>query len=80
MCNIQNHLYLMKLNFQIRQQLLRYLKPVEVFDSVGIKDVELQKEKWSQNKEQVEKMSEEALEELNKIKEDVEEKLNSFEV
>ena len=55
-------------------------KPVEVFDSVGIKDVELQKEKWSQNKEQVEKMSEEALEELNKIKEDVEEKLNSFEV
>ena len=55
-------------------------KPLEVFDSVGIKEVELQKEKWSQNKEQVETMSKEALEELNKLKEDVEEKLNSLEV
>ena len=32
------------------------------------------------NKEQVEKMAKEALEELNKIKEDAEEKLNSLEV
>ena len=55
-------------------------KPVEVFDSVGIKEVELQKEKWSQNKEQVETMSKEALEELNKMKTEVEEKLNSLEV
>ena len=53
-------------------------KPYETFDSVGIKEVELQKETWSQNTEQVEKMSKEALGELNKIKEDVEEKLNSF--
>ena len=52
--------------------------PFEVFDSVGIKEVELKKEKWTQNTEQVEKMSEEALEGLNKIKEEVEEKLNSF--
>ena len=55
-------------------------KPYEVFDQVGIKDVELKKEKWSQNKEQVEKWSTEALEELDKLKEDVEEKLNSLEV
>ncbi len=55
-------------------------KPLEVFDSVGIKEVELQKEKWSQNKEQVETMSKEALEELNKMKTEVEEKLNSLEV
>ena len=54
--------------------------PFDVFDSIGVKEIELKKEKWTQNKEQVEKMSEEALEELNKIKEDVEEKLNSFEV
>ena len=53
-------------------------KPFEVFDQVGVQDVELQTEKWSDNKEQVEKWSEEALEELNKIKEDVEEKLNSL--
>ena len=53
-------------------------KPLEVFDQVGIQEVELQTEKWSDNKEQVEKWSEEALEELNKIKEDVEEKLNSL--
>ena len=55
-------------------------KPVEVFDSVGVKEVELQKEKWSQNKEQVETMSKEALEELNNMKTEVEEKLNSLEV
>jgi hypothetical protein len=53
-------------------------KPLEVFDQVGIKDIELQTEKWSQNTEQVEKMSNEALEELNNIKEEVEEKLNSL--
>jgi len=53
-------------------------KPLEVFDQVGIQDVELQTEKWSQNIDQVEKLSKEALEDLNKIKEDVEEKLNSL--
>ena len=53
-------------------------KPVEVFDSVGIEEVELQTEKWSQNKEQVEKMTKEAIEELNKMKTEVEEKLNSL--
>ena len=53
-------------------------KPVELFDSVGIEEVELQTEKWSQNKEQVDIMSEEALGGLNKLKEDVEEKLNSL--
>ena len=55
-------------------------KPFESMDSVGIKDIELQKEKWTQNTQQVEKMAKEALEELNKLKEDVEEKLNSLEV
>ena len=53
-------------------------KPYETFDSVGIKEVELQTEKWSQNKEQVDMMSEEALEGLNKLKGDVKEKLNSL--
>ena len=49
-----------------------------IFNQVGVKDVELVQEKWSNNRETIDKMSEEALEELNKIKEDVEEKLNSF--
>jgi len=53
-------------------------KPLVVFDQVGVQDVELQTEKWSQNTEKVEEMSKEALEGLNKIKEEVEEKLNSF--
>ena len=53
-------------------------KPLEVFDQVGVQDVELHTEKWSDNKEQVEKWSEEAFEELNKMKEEVEEKLNSL--
>ncbi len=55
-------------------------KPLEVFDQVGVKDIELQTETWSQNTEQVKKMSNEALEELNKMKTEAEEKLNSFEV
>jgi hypothetical protein len=55
-------------------------KPLEVFDQVGVKDIELQTEKWSQNTEQVKKMSNEALEELNKMKTEAEEKLNSLEV
>ena len=49
-------------------------------DYISNREIELQKEKWTQNIEQVEKMSKEALEELNKLKEDVEEKLNSLEV
>ena len=53
-------------------------KPLEVFDQVGVQDVELHTEKWSDNKEQVEKWSEEAFEELNKMKTEVEEKLNSL--
>ena len=53
-------------------------KPFEVFDQVGIKDIELETEKWSDNKEQVEEMSKEALKELNKMKTEVEEKLNSL--
>jgi hypothetical protein len=53
-------------------------KQVVAYDQIGVKDVELHKETWSQNTEQVETMSKEALEELNKMKTDVEEKLNSF--
>ena len=57
-------------------------KPLEVFDQVGIQDVELQTEKWSQYTELVEtmskKMTKEAIEELNKMKTEVEEKLNSL--
>ena len=49
-----------------------------IFNQVGVKDVELVQEKWSNNREAIDKMSEEALEGLNKIKEEVEEKLNSF--
>ena len=55
-------------------------KPVEHFDQVGVKDVELHKETWSNNTEQVEMMAKESLEELNKMKSEVEEKLNSLEV
>ena len=53
-------------------------KPLVAFDQVGVQDVELQTEKWSKNTKKVEEMSKEALEGLNKIKEEVEEKLNSF--
>jgi len=49
-----------------------------IFNQVGVKDIELVQEKWSNNRETIDKMSEEALEGLNKIKEEVEEKLNSL--
>ena len=49
-----------------------------IFNQVGLEDVELEQEKWSNNRESIDKMSEEALKELNKIKEGVEEKLNSL--
>ena len=49
-----------------------------IFNQVGIREVELVQEKWSNNREIIDKMSEEALKELNKIKENVKEKLNSF--
>ena len=49
-----------------------------IFNQVGLEDVELEQEKWSNNREAIDKMSEEALEGLNKIKEEVEEKLNSL--
>ena len=55
-------------------------KPVVAYDQVGINDIELHKETWSQNTDRVEKLSKEALNDLNKIKEEVEEKLNSLEV
>ena len=55
-------------------------KPMEHFDQVGVKDIELHTEKWTQNQEQIDKMSKESLESLNKMKEVVEEKLNSLEV
>jgi hypothetical protein len=48
------------------------------FNQVGIREVEIEQEKWSNNREAIDKMSEEALKELNKIKEGVEEKLNSL--
>ncbi len=53
-------------------------KPLEVFDQVGVKDIELQTEKWTQNTEKVETMSKEAIEGLNKMKTEIEEKLNSL--
>ena len=41
---------------------------------------ELEKEKWSQNTEQVEKMATEALEEYSKMKEETEKELESIEI
>ena len=49
-----------------------------IFNQVGVDKIEIEQEKWSNNREAIDKMSDEALKELNKIKEDVEEKLNSL--
>ena len=55
-------------------------KPYEIQESVGVQELELEKEKWSQNTEQVEKMATEALEEYSKMKEETEKELESIEI
>ena len=55
-------------------------KPYEVQESVGVQEIELAKEKWSQNTEQVNKMAEDALEEYSKMKEETQKELESIEI
>ena len=55
-------------------------KPYEIQESVGVQEIELEKEKWSQNTEQVEKMATEAIEEYSKMKEETQKELESIEI
>ena len=55
-------------------------KPYEIQESVGVQELELEKEKWSQNTAQVEKMANEALEEYSKMKEETQKELESIEI
>ena len=55
-------------------------KPYEIQESVGVQELELQKEKWSQNTEQVDLMAKEALEEYSKMKEETQKELESIEI
>jgi len=55
-------------------------KPYEIQESVGVQEIELEKEKWSQNTEQVNKMATEALEEYSKMKEETQKELESIEI
>ena len=55
-------------------------KPYEIQESVGVQELELEREKWSQNTEQVEKMAAEALEEYSKMKEETQKELESIEI
>jgi len=49
----------------------------EFYNQVGIKDVEIEKEKWTQNDEKVIEMVDEALKDLFKMKKEVEEELSN---
>ena len=55
-------------------------KPYEIQESVGVQELELQKEKWSQNTEQVDLMAKEAIEEYSKMKEETQKELESIEI
>ena len=55
-------------------------KPYEIQESVGVAELEMAKEKWSQNTEQVDKMAKEALEEYSKMKEETQKELESIEI
>lgn len=56
------------------------VKPIEVHNSVGVKEVALEREKWDVNVENINKMAEEALVEYNKIKEETEKDLESINI
>ena len=45
-----------------------------------MQELELEKEKWSQNTEQVEKMAAEALEEYDKMKQETQQELESINI
>ena len=55
-------------------------KPYEIHESVGVQELEMAKEKWSQNTEQVDLMAKEALEEYSKMKEETKKELESIEI
>jgi hypothetical protein len=56
------------------------VKPIEVHNSVGIKDVQMEREKWDVNVDNINKMADEALEEFDKMKLDTTKELESIEV
>ena len=55
-------------------------KPIEVHESVGVQELELETERWSQNTEQIEKMADEALQEFDKMEQETQEELESIEI
>jgi hypothetical protein len=49
----------------------------EFYNQVGVKDIELEKEKWNVNKKQIETTADEAIKEFEDIKVDLEKVLNN---
>ena len=56
------------------------VKPIEVHNSVGLNDVQMEREKWDVNVNNINKMADEALEEFDKMKLDTTKELESIEV
>ena len=56
------------------------VKPIEVHNSVGVNDVQMEREKWDVNVDNINKMADEALEEFDKMKLDTTKELESIEV
>ncbi len=56
------------------------VKPIEVHNSVGVKDIQMEREKWDVNVDNINTMADEALEEFDKMKADTQKELESIEV
>ena len=56
------------------------VKPIEVHNSVGVNDVQMEREKWDVNVDNINKMADEALEEFDKMKLDTTKELESIKV
>ncbi len=54
-------------------------KPLEVHNSVGVKDIELEREKWDVDVKKIDEMAEEAIEQFEKMKVETQEELESIE-
>ena len=56
------------------------VKPIEAHNSVGVNELELEREKWDVDVTSINKMADEAIENFNKMKSETQEELESIEI
>jgi len=56
------------------------VKPIEAHNSVGVSEIELEREKWDVDVTSINKMADEAIENFNKMESETQEELESIEI